>query len=171
LGAILATPRNLVGGITKLDALLHPIEQRRGDGDITIARKTIAHRPDVAVDAEDFLRHDQRTARSAIRIGAVRRQARAIACDQLHPLSHCMAPALLCGHYDIARRTVWRHPRAEAGRQYCRIRRMLEQYGNVRARPYLQPDLRRSAAAPRGEQAARPTGASRRRSEARVVAP
>src|SRR5262249_57243883 len=55
VGDEFARIRDLVGGITGLEVLLLTIEQGRRQRSITFACKPVANRPDVMIDAENFL--------------------------------------------------------------------------------------------------------------------
>jgi hypothetical protein len=78
VGDVFARVGDLVRRIAAFEILLLSVEQRRRNGGIAFAREPVADRPDVMIDAEDFLDdHDAAFGRAG-RIGAIGTQLKLV---------------------------------------------------------------------------------------------
>jgi hypothetical protein len=78
--------------IVQLDARPNPVEQRRGDREITLLGVAVGHRADMVVDPEDLLADDQPAPRPAGRARDIGVQLVAVGGGQLPRLSHGVPP-------------------------------------------------------------------------------
>src|SRR5882762_1694113 len=88
LGAQLAAFLDIGRRVAEVDVLLHAVEHRRRDRHVAVGGEAVGHFLDVAVDAEDFLDHDDGAARFAGGVGAVGGEPLAVRCGQFDDLAH-----------------------------------------------------------------------------------
>ena len=82
IGDELAGIGDFVRRISALEIRLLAIEQRRRNGRIAIGGEAIAHRPDVMIDAKDFLNDDDAALGRPARVGAIGAELEAVRRDK-----------------------------------------------------------------------------------------
>ena len=87
-GLQLPAPGDVGRRVTDVHAALVAVEQRRRDHEVAVGGKPVADAADVAVDAEDLLRDDDRSARRADRIRAPCRQPEAVTGGEFDETTH-----------------------------------------------------------------------------------
>jgi len=81
---------DLVLAVAERDPGADAVEQRRGDRQIAVGRKTVGDPPDMAVDAEDLLDHDERALRRPRRPRHIGRRLEPVRRAKSHRLAHRM---------------------------------------------------------------------------------
>src|SRR5215204_2357735 len=81
---------DLVLAVAERDPGPDAVEQRRGDGQVAVCRETVGDPPDMAVDAEDLLDHDERALRRPRRPRHIGRRLEPARRAKSHRLAHWM---------------------------------------------------------------------------------
>src|SRR5262245_49473712 len=93
-GDELARIGNLVGGVAGFEIRLLAIEHRRRHRSIAFAGEPVAYRPDVMIDAEDFLNKDNAAFGFAGRIGTIGAELETVRSGQAKMLTQFGPPSM-----------------------------------------------------------------------------
>src|SRR6266550_1376306 len=111
--------RDVLGRVTDVDVGLVAIEQCRRDHCISVLCESVADTFNVAVDAENFLRHHHRSPRIASRVGSICRQPESVDRSERYQFAHKVS---LHGRWNLAGIMTFPSQRSPCIRCHCRPR-------------------------------------------------